>query len=141
MPHNVIQSRDFTVGCVQAILTVNNVTFYSRQLQNSTHTPPFLQTSEFQQTMFFLISLKSSGQKKIVPLKWVNNLNLADLLNYGVTAYKKKEHLVYISSDVNDEPDFTLEIFDAIENEQPALYRAFVIKCFGKYFKRRIKEI
>lgn len=92
------------------------------------------QTSVFQQKMFLLISLKVSGQKKIVPMKWVNNLNLADLLNQGVILYKKKEHLVYISCDVNDEPDFTLEIFDAIENGQPALYRAFVKKCFGKIF-------
>lgn len=84
--------------------------------------------------MFFLISLKVSGQKKIVPMKWVNNLNLPNLLNSGVALYKKKEHLVYISHDINDEPDFTLEIFDSIENEQPALYKAFILKCFGKFF-------
>lgn len=82
--------------------------------------------------MFFLISLKVSGQKKIVPIKWVNNINLSDLLNYGVTFYKKKEHLVYISGNINDEPDFTLEVRDSIENHQPALCKAFVLKCFGK---------
>lgn len=82
--------------------------------------------------MFFLISLKTSGQKKIVPIKWVNNINLPILLNYGVTFYKKKEHLVYISNDINDEPDFTLEVLDSIENNQPALYKSFVLKCFGE---------
>lgn len=82
--------------------------------------------------MFFLISLKRSGQKKIVPIKWVKNVNLPNLLNYGVTFYKKKEHLVFISDNINDEPDFTLAVCDSIGNNQPALCKAFVLKCFGK---------
>lgn len=82
--------------------------------------------------MFFLILLKESAQKRIVPIKWVNNINLPTLLNYGVTFYKKKEHLVFISSDINDEPDFTLEVVHSIQNNQPALYKAFVLKCFGE---------
>lgn len=82
--------------------------------------------------MFFLISLKRSGQKKIVPIKWVKNVNLPNLLNYGVTFYKKKEHLVFISDNINDEPDFTLAVCDSIGNKQPALCKAFVLKCFGK---------
>lgn len=84
--------------------------------------------------MFFLISLKVSGEKKIVPIKWVNKINLPDLLNYSVTFYRKKNHLVYISDDINDEPDFTLQIFDSIENKQPALYKAVALKCFGEFF-------
>lgn len=73
-----------------------------------------------------------SGQKTIVPMKWVKNINLPNLLNYGVTLYKKKQHLVYVSPDINDEPDFALEIFNFIENK-PALYEAFIVKCFGEF--------
>lgn len=82
--------------------------------------------------MFFLISLKSSGQKRIIPMKWVKDLNLPALLNNGVIVYKKKVHLVYISRDINEEPDFTLNIFDSIETG-PALYKASILKCFGKF--------
>lgn len=89
--------------------------------------------------MFFLISLKSSGQKKIVPIKWVRNLDLPTLLNDGVITYKRKVHLVYISQDINEEPDFTLDIFDSIQNGQPALYKAFILKCFGKFYIHKIQ--
>lgn len=88
--------------------------------------------------MFFLISLKPSGQKRIVPMKWVKDLDLPKLLNYGVITYKKKVHLVYISKDINDEPDFTLNILDSIENLQPALYKASILKCYGKFFIYKI---
>lgn len=90
--------------------------------------------------MFFLVLLKS-GEKKIVPMKWVSNLNLPFLLNRGVTFYKKKEHLVFISSDINVEPDFTLQIFELFQNNQPALYTARVLKCSGECFSIKPNEI
>lgn len=66
-------------------------------------------------------------------MKWVKNINFPALLNYGVSFYKKKEHLVFVSEDINNEPDFTLDIFDSIANNKPALYKAVILKCFGKY--------
>lgn len=82
--------------------------------------------------MFFLVVLKS-GQTQIVPMKWVKNLSLSDLLNRGVTFYKKREHLVYISKNIDEEPDFTLNVFESMENTKPALYKSFIVKCFGKF--------
>lgn len=67
-------------------------------------------------------------------MKWVKDLDLPTLLNDGIIIYNKKLHLVYISRDINEEPDFTLNIFDSIENEQPALYKESILKCFGKFF-------
>lgn len=67
-------------------------------------------------------------------MKWVKDLDLPKLLNDGVVTYKKKLHLVYISHDINEEPDFTLNISDSIENGQPTLYKASILKCFGKFF-------
>lgn len=87
--------------------------------------------------MFFLVKLAKSGQKVVVPMKWVQNLDLAKLLNVGVTYFKKKKKnikVVYISDDIYDEPDFTLNILDSMENQKPALYKAFIVKCFRKYF-------
>lgn len=90
--------------------------------------------------MFFLIQLKS-GQKNIVPIKWIKQLNFCDLLNRGVTFFKKREYSVYISNDINDEPDFTLEVCDSIENKNPALYKGFIKICFGNFFKNvRLKQ-
>lgn len=66
-------------------------------------------------------------------MKWVKNLDLPNLLNNGVITYKRRVHLVYISQDINEEPDFTLNIFDSIKNGQPALYKAVILKCFGKF--------
>lgn len=74
-------------------------------------------------------------------MKWIKKLNLCDLLNRGVTFLKKREHLVFISNDINDEPDFSLEVFDSIENKNPALYKGFIKKCFGNFFKNvRLKQ-
>lgn len=44
-------------------------------------------------------------------------INLPELLNTGVIIYKKKQHLVYISPDINEEPDFTLDVFDFVERK------------------------
>lgn len=88
--------------------------------------------------MFFLVKVVASGQKKIVPIKWVKNVDLAKLLNFGVTYYKKLKKnikLVYISHDINEEPDFTLDISASINNRQPALYKASIIHCFCKFFQ------
>lgn len=90
--------------------------------------------------MFFLIKLKS-GQKKIAPMKWVKHLSLSDLLNRGVTFYKKKQHIVYISNNINDEPDFTLMVSESIANQKPGLYEGFIVKCFGKFFFKFVRLI
>lgn len=73
-------------------------------------------------------------------MKWVKNLDLPTLLNNGVITYKRKIHLVYIARDINEEPDFTLDIFDSIQSGHPALYKASVLKCFGKFFKSHINS-
>lgn len=64
-------------------------------------------------------------------MKWVKGLNLSQLLNNGVTMYKKKHLLIYISSNIAEEPDFGLEVCEALQHGKPALYRACILKCFG----------
>lgn len=66
-------------------------------------------------------------------MKWAKNLDLPKLLNDGVQTYRKKVHLVYISQDINEEPDFTLCIFDSIQKGKPALYAASITRCFGNF--------
>lgn len=64
-------------------------------------------------------------------MKWVKGLNLSQLLNDGVIIHKKKQLLVYISSNIAEEPDFSLEAFEALQHGKPGLYKAFILKCFG----------
>lgn len=71
--------------------------------------------------------------KKIIPSKWVKNLKVADLLNYGVTYHKKKLYTVFYSAHISSDPDFTLDVSSAMNNTRDACYKAYILKAFGKY--------
>lgn len=84
--------------------------------------------------MFFLVSLKETQQKVLVPQKWILNLNLEieTLLNLGVKFIKNKVFKIYISNIYGDEPDFHLQIMGILDKKRAACYEAFIIKTFGK---------
>lgn len=81
--------------------------------------------------MYFLVLLKETHQKAIVPQKWIMNLDFETLLNYGVKFIKKKVFKVFISNVFGDEPDFHLDVMSILETQRPACYNAHIIKTFG----------
>lgn len=83
--------------------------------------------------MFFLVILKNSKEKVIVPVKWIQNLDTTKLFNYGIVYMKKKVYKIYFSNKMlHDEPDFQTTILDRIDLSQPACYETKIVQCFGK---------
>lgn len=81
--------------------------------------------------MYFIVKLKFSGVKKIIPSKWIENLHLTRLLKYGVTYERKKTNIVFISpNSMEDEPDFKLEILQQFDEMRKACYHACVWDVF-----------
>lgn len=83
--------------------------------------------------MYFLIKIQDSNEKVVVPLKWIKNLDMTTLFNYGVKYVKKKIFTVFIYADQTVEPDFSLNTFAHLKIEWPACYKAKILKCCGKY--------
>lgn len=81
--------------------------------------------------MYFLVSLKETEQKAIVPQKWILNLDFETLLNYGVKFIKKKVFKVFISNVFVAEPDFHLDMNILLDIQRPACYNAYIVKIFG----------
>lgn len=67
--------------------------------------------------MYFLVLLKESNQKAIVPQKWILNLDIETLLNYGVKFIKKKVFKVFISIVFGAEPDFHLDVMNVLDTK------------------------
>lgn len=85
--------------------------------------------------MYFVVKLKDSADKKVVPLKWIQHLNMAQLWNYGLTVLKRKIFKVFISHNMSEEPDFQLAVQTFPYNgNRTACYMATVIASFCKYF-------
>lgn len=82
--------------------------------------------------MYFIVKLKSSGQKQIIPMKWVQNLQIFRLLKYGVTYEKRHTYKIFVSNEMADEPDFALEVLAQIDKKRNACYQAHICHVFGK---------
>lgn len=86
--------------------------------------------------MYFLVQIKESREKVIVPKKWIHGLNFTELLNYGLTFFKKRNFKVFFSLNSMDiEPDFKSITLDKIDQLRPACYTAKLVKCCGSYIK------
>lgn len=84
--------------------------------------------------MYFLVSLKETGQKAIIPQKWICNLDIQTLLNYGVKFVAKKLFKVFHSNNFGDEPDFHLDVIGMLDKKRPACYQVNIIRTFGNTF-------
>lgn len=83
--------------------------------------------------MFFLVRL-DSGEKKIIPSKWVRNFPeyFVKMLNYGINKVKKQSINIFYSKNIGVEPDFTLDILTEFDPVRDACYRAKIITNFGE---------
>lgn len=85
--------------------------------------------------MFFLVSLKVANKTTIVvPWKWIRQVDIIKLLNYGVLYKKKTEVLVYFSKNMQEEPDFNCATLNTFDSHHTACYCASIIRGFGKYY-------
>lgn len=81
--------------------------------------------------MYFLVKLKGTGQKAIIPQKWILNLDVETLLNYGVKFLARKLFKAFISNIFGDEPDFHLDMKIFLDWKRPACYQVYIIRSFG----------
>lgn len=87
--------------------------------------------------MYILVKLKEAAQSRIVPVKWIQGFTgdrLAKLLTNGSRFYRNVFYKVFYSPNINDEPDFNLNLQQRIvDDTRPACYEAAVKRGFGKY--------
>lgn len=83
--------------------------------------------------MFFLIKLKETKQKTIIPLKWIKNFDVTMFFNYGMPYHKKKKYIIFFSNDLNDDPDFNAPLKNTLDGFVKGCYEASLIKHFSKF--------
>lgn len=85
--------------------------------------------------MYFIVKLTPSAEKKIVPVKWIQNLDIVHLWNNGINSVKRNVFKVFISENISEEPDFLLAVRELpYDDTRPACYNATIVKSCGKYF-------
>lgn len=80
--------------------------------------------------MFAVVTLEHSKINLVVPVKWINQLNLSDHVNLGVNCAEK--HIVFYSRDAGKSADFKLPISNLFEVDEDGCYLARLNKYFGK---------
>lgn len=84
--------------------------------------------------VFCVALLIESKKLVVIPLKWINGLQLADNLNYGIRPHKK--YLIFYAH-YDQEPVFGPPVMN-FEDFVPACYNAYILKSFGKYCIKHI---
>lgn len=81
--------------------------------------------------MFANILLKNSIKNLAIPVKWINKINLIDLMNNSINL--SQTYIVFYCKRKR-EPDFTLpvKITFCDEEDFAACYEAHILKFFGK---------
>lgn len=88
--------------------------------------------------MYFLVSLNVlSKNKVVVPLKWIKNLKLSKLLNYGTKYHRQEEYQIFFSKNTGIEPDFNLQKSFQFDESRDCCYGGRILKTFGnkRFFK------
>lgn len=84
----------------------------------------------FLENWFAAVILKNSKMKVVVPLKWIGNLDLLQILNIGVRP--TKDHLIFYSKNRNDEPNFAAEVKENFDEDGAFCYDGKVLHIWGK---------
>lgn len=80
--------------------------------------------------MFAVVFLEFSKENLVVPVKWINQLNLSSHANLGVNC--AESHVIFYSLDKTKSADFKLPISNLFENDKDGCYLARLNKYFGK---------
>lgn len=82
--------------------------------------------------MFFVVKLKKSKNKILIPSKWIKDLKVVELLNYGIQYQKKKVCTIFYSNNFDAEPDFKMPIIDVFDAKSSGCYEGSILKYFSK---------
>lgn len=71
--------------------------------------------------------------KKEIPFSWVHSVDVVQIFNRGISHVKN--HLIYYSEDITEDPNFKLPVQDFFEeNVERGCYHAKIRYCAGTYF-------
>lgn len=79
--------------------------------------------------MFASVLLSESRQKIVIPMKWILSVDIVQVFNYGVS--HTKDHIIYYSQNLDDEPNFRLKVEDVFEFKE-GCYEARILHAHGK---------
>lgn len=83
--------------------------------------------------MFFVVYL-SNAERVLVPSTWIRGIGEYKtlLVNYGIPYLKGKLFKIFVSPNINDEPDFRLDIREQFDVGHRACYTGLIKYSFGK---------
>lgn len=86
---------------------------------------------EIQYDLYFAVYLTELKKNVLVPDYWVDTLNLAESINEGLN--KNKNHLIFVSPDLNKEPDFSTSVRHTLDLDTDGCYIGKVVRAFSEY--------
>lgn len=83
--------------------------------------------------MFFVVYL-SNSERVLVPSNWIRGIGEYKMLlvNYGIPYLNGKLFKIFVSPNINDEPDFRLDIREQFAVGHCACYTGLIKYSFGK---------
>lgn len=90
---------------------------------------------------FAAVILKNSRKKLVVPIKWVGNLDLLQILNIGLS--HTKDHVIFYSKNRSDEPNFAAEVKEHFDEDadEAFCYDGKVLHIWGELFKLQTNNV
>lgn len=85
--------------------------------------------------MYSIVLLHTQPRKlTILPIGWFQSLDIVQIFNIGIS--NNKLHRVFYSPDLNDDPDFELDLSEVFAEDVKANHMATVRSVWGngKYF-------
>lgn len=76
------------------------------------------------------IILKESKVKLVIPIKWIESLDIVQVMNIGIR--HTKDHVIFYSSNESIEADFTAQMRTVFDETAPARYIGKVLSIWGK---------
>lgn len=81
--------------------------------------------------MFSAVILLKTKTKLIVPKSWCENLESADVINFGTIRDKSRK--IFYSPDKKKPADFNTPVNEQFDEKSDRCYIGFIFRTFGKY--------
>lgn len=76
--------------------------------------------------------LVGSNEEVRVPINWIKDINLANLLTYGICYQRAKVYKIFCSDNIKDAPDFGAPLLNRLNIGQSACYEAKIVQYFAE---------
>lgn len=87
-------------------------------------------SSEIQYDLYFAAHLTAFKKNVLIPDYWCDTFSLAASINVGLN--KNKNHLIFVSPDLNTVPDFSLPVREHLDLSTNGCYFGKIVRAFSK---------